>query len=1232
MGRGSKPKNTDYFIINERPSRQDDASNSALNGDNQMKFSYYLEKAGIDRKKVYFSYALKCTPKETSNIKNKHLDECRKYLFQEIITHKPKVIIAMGRWAFQAVSDMSSIREFRGHFHYEDFTLDYEVEVNGKIIEKTFTCKILPTWSLNGSIAKWEWSPDVISDYKKARKYVEKDFINKSKEPELNVILTKSGLNDFVEKYREVKFATTDFETTGFDFWRHRIINAGYATKDGIADIIYLEPYKREHMAKGIKKKGEIVGWEAIWDKENIERAKQINSFLKHNRNKCIEALKTVNSFKHLKLILHNGKFDAQFAIENGMPYKNFFFDTLIADSLIDENLGHSLNIAMERRGIDYGAYDTLLWKYTNKDEKKKKSYQFIPPLLIERYLGIDVWGDFQLFQKQIKELKDEDMWNHMFERKMPIVKDLIKCEYRGVKADKKLFMKASKLIQKTQDKINLKLADITGQEDFNPNSPKQIVDYMVDAGYPFKRLQIKETKSGFSTGKDELEKFLKFKKWKEFPQLILNAKKLSKLKGTYVDGKDGKGGMVQYLDSKNRIHTTFNIWTPRTSRWSCFAKGTKIEIVRNHTLHPKGINIEDVKVGDLAYCYDNKGKLTIKPVKSVFSNGTKRVRKLYWVSSAGRIGSVDVTPDHKFKIERNGNVFWCRADLLERDDKFFFLSRKNGASYEFLMHTNSEGGGDYEHVFVQEQLRGPVDRENNHVHHIDHDSRNNLPENLVEWDKERHKRHHAKIWSATEEHKKRSSEQLKEKWKNNRQEMLKIMPRGEDHSDYKGWSKIKILKIIMKAGCRAKYTGYDYYTIQKYLKLHNLNWKELKDRFTHEGDFIPTWKIYKCLNEEFTIEQVKSFLRIGQDKWYRLKERYQIETNHKFVALVEEGKEVEVFDLEIEDHHNYIANEICAHNCNRPSLQVWPRPIKGLPNTRQAIIPTNKQWCLFEADYSQLEQCVVAWLSKDVTLIKRIQDGMDLHCINAADIGRVLKTVPSWVTYEHMLLTNDKANKIADQAIIKELEKDIEKHGQEINWKEKRTQAKNIGFGLNYGKSAITFAEDFGIDIEESEEMVDAYFKIYSGMKNWRDSQVEQALKEGFVNLISERKRRFHHAIDWFNSSYSEDLWITRKQKEEIARQAMNAPVQGGAHDIFESACIRLNRRFRKEKLKARILLYIHDGIVGECPIEELAFVNKIILEEMPITYGKGTKHEVKFKIDTDFYKWEWYGEKIKL
>ena len=875
MGRGAHQKRSRIMVVQDTPSYIEDRSGRLLCGDTKDKLNYFMEKAGIDYKEVFFTSAIRCRPKQLSDIKAKHITECSKYLFAEIVDHQPQIIITMGKIALQTLMDYQSVREFRGH--PDTFNLDYESEIGAKEVTTRFSCHLMPTWGLNASINKWEYNDDIIRDFQKAKRLLDTGIIERTPEPKVNTILTLDALDEFVEKYRTVEYATTDFETTGFDFWRHEIINAGYCSKVGTADIVYTLPYTNENAEK--------------WTKKDKIRGMQINKFVKGNQKKIWSALKQVNNYDHLKLILQNGKFDAKFAIEFGIPYANFWFDTLMADSLIDENLGHSLNIAMERRGINYGAYDTLLWKYTNKDEKKKKSYQYIPPPLMERYLGVDVDGCMRLFLKQVKELKTEGLVKHLLTRKMKTIHNVINLEYKGFKADIKQITDASEKIGKLQAVNQAKLNELTGIEGFNANSPQQVCNYMIDAGFPFTRLNIPATNTGFSTGQEHMSKFLKYKKWKDVPQQILNFKKLSKIKGTYIDGKDGGGGMVQYMDNEDRIHTSYNLHSPRTSRESS----------------------------------------------------------------------------------------------------------------------------------------------------------------------------------------------------------------------------------------------------------------------------------------------------------------------------------------------------------SSPSVQVWPRPIKGLVSTRNFVIPTDRTRCLFEADYSQLEQCVVASLSKDPTLVSRIQAGTDLHCINASDLGRILHTVPNWVQYEHMMVANDKAKglmveKSLDENQIQELLKDIEKHGSSIAWGEKRTQAKNIGFGLNYGKGASSFAKEFGITDNEAEDMVDGYFEIYNVMKKWRDDTVEQALTQGFVSLPSGRKRRFFGATDWMNSEHGADSWSTKRLQEEISRQAMNFPVQGGAHEVFEPALIRLEDRIRREGLDAFIMFRIHDGILGECAIEDREKIAQIIKEEMPHTYNAGTPLEMTLKVDIDFYEWEWYSKKVKL
>ena len=140
------------------------------------------------------------------------------------------------------------------------------------------------------------------------------------------------------------------------------------------------------------------------WKKKDQKLGKKVNKFVKKHKKKIYKAVKKVNACKARK-ILHNGKFDYKFGRHHGIPYTNFYFDTIIAHSILDENKYHDLNSCMEFEGFDYGPYDTKLWPCVNKDRKKKKRYQFIPIRMICKYLSNDNTGNFSLYQKLNKTL-----------------------------------------------------------------------------------------------------------------------------------------------------------------------------------------------------------------------------------------------------------------------------------------------------------------------------------------------------------------------------------------------------------------------------------------------------------------------------------------------------------------------------------------------------------------------------------------------------------------------------------------------------------------------------------------------------------------------------------------------------------------------------------------------------------------------------------------------------------
>jgi len=872
---GVGSSNPDIMIVLDHPARVEDNFGRLIQGEIKKKLYYFLKKAGINPADVFFTSAIRCKPINPSDIKAKNINACRKYLLYDIKEVKPKIVIAMGKYAHWALTDKQSVREFRGHF--DELSFNY-----GK---KEIKVPIMPSFGVNASLGKWEYDDYIIHDLKKAKKFISQGLPKLKELPKFKTVLNLKDLAEFEETMmsKEVKWSTSDLETTGFKFFKDAPFMHGYCTNNDDIFVIPTLTYKKHHIKK--------------WDKENIERGRVINRFVKEHRLKIMATIRRVNARKDIKWIFHNGKFDVNFARYHKVPYSDLSYDTLLADSLIDENKQHALNICMEYRGLDFGAYDSLNWQYVNKDEDKQKTYQNIPPLICERYLAIDVYGLKEMFPITVKELKADGLYDHFMQVKMKALKLMTGVEYKGVKGDRKLLSEINEILTEKINSLVKEAREYTKIEDFNMGSPQQLNKFFEAKNFPMEKLGIKQTKTGYSTSKEELEKFIKFKKWGVLPKIVIEYKKYTKLAGTYVEGKIGSdedGGMLKHFDQNDRIHTNFNLWTPRTGRYSS----------------------------------------------------------------------------------------------------------------------------------------------------------------------------------------------------------------------------------------------------------------------------------------------------------------------------------------------------------NKPSLQVWPRPVKGLPNIRNIIIPTDENHMLFEADYRAVEQYVVALLSKDPVLTKRLQDGTDIHTYNAVELGKKLSTMPDEITYNMML---SMVKDLEETSLTEEEYLNYQKQAKEIapdmDWKEKRTQAKTIGFGLNYGKGGHSYSEEFGITEDEAEEMIEAYFSIYKGMKKWRKEVIAEALNEGFITLPSGRRRRFHQATDWINSRYASDdsnesglIWQANNLRQSIERQASNAPIQGGAHEVFEPAQIRVAKRFQKEGIKARIMLSIHDGIIGECLRTDAEKVSKILSEEMPVTFNKGTKSELTLDIDKDFYKWEWYGETVKI
>ena len=204
----------------------------------------------------------------------------------------------------------------------------------------------------------------------------------------------------------------------------------------------------------------------------------------------------------------------------------------------------------------------------------------------------------------------------------------------------------------------------------------------------------------------------------------------------------------------------------------------------------------------------------------------------------------------------------------------------------------------------------------------------------------------------------------------------------------------------------------------------------------------------------------------------------------------------------------------------------------------------------LVDADYSQIELRLLAHIANDETMIAAFRSGEDIHAVTASQVFGV---------------------PLAEVTPLQ------------------RSHAKAVNFGIVYGISAFSLAQDIGVFQSEAKAYMDSYFAKYHGVREYMTRVVEQAKADGYVTTLFGRRRDLPElkSSNFNLRSFGE-------------RVALNMPIQGTAADIIKAAMVRVDARMRAEKLQARLLLQVHDELIVECPAEEAETVKAILVDEM--------------------------------
>jgi DNA polymerase-1 len=204
----------------------------------------------------------------------------------------------------------------------------------------------------------------------------------------------------------------------------------------------------------------------------------------------------------------------------------------------------------------------------------------------------------------------------------------------------------------------------------------------------------------------------------------------------------------------------------------------------------------------------------------------------------------------------------------------------------------------------------------------------------------------------------------------------------------------------------------------------------------------------------------------------------------------------------------------------------------------------------LVDADYSQIELRLLAHISGDETMREAFCSGEDIHRITASQVFNV--------PFEDVTPLQ-------------------------------RRHAKAVNFGIVYGISDFSLAQDIGVTRAEAKGYMESYLEKYHGVRDYMKNIVEQAREDGYVSTVYGRRR------------YLPELKSSNFNLRSFGeRVALNMPVQGTAADIMKIAMVNVDRRLREEGLEARLILQVHDELIAECPESEAERAAEILQQEM--------------------------------
>jgi DNA polymerase-1 len=548
QGRELKNPNIDVMFIGEAPGFEEIEQGEFFVGKSGRKLQEWIEEGGLDPKKVYLDNAVRCSlPRDLSGYdttkKKKIIKNCQVYLFREIARVKPKVIVLLGNAAMWSVLDIpKGILSWSGR----------------EMIHKGFNCYVIPTIHPAAILRNPYLEDKVISHFVQIKKLVRKKLA--FRKPKWKLIQKDSEFKKLLVKLKETKKVVLDIETKGNDPFDKSNFIIGIAICFEKYKGYFLPIYRIRKVAEDEKKDRKIkyeVGCD--WDYNN--------KFLDAKKKKQL-----VKVLKGKEIVGHNLRFDLKWLLWDGFEIQRFIWDTIIGNSILDNELGVNGLKEISWMYTDFAGYEIKLDNHCKERKIKKSEYHLADPFLIAEYGCYDAIGTYLIKLTQDGMIK-KHLFKNFINESWELRYNLTQAELTGCRIDLKETQRLLDDYTKKRNNLEKMVRKITGRVNLNIKSTRDLAFALFGRGQILEKLNTKKTKKGaISTDASVLEDIrrklkLKAQKNKKNAKIkkqlkILEAIKEFRKYETYISRY-----LLRFLKSDGRLHTNFTMSVARTAR-----------------------------------------------------------------------------------------------------------------------------------------------------------------------------------------------------------------------------------------------------------------------------------------------------------------------------------------------------------------------------------------------------------------------------------------------------------------------------------------------------------------------------------------------------------------------------------------------------------------------------------------------------------------------------------------